>query len=153
MTDFANLLRDFTADIAVAHRHWKKMSRHVLVQHGVTEAGAIPLAWISRMGENVHQNVLAERCGLEGASLVRLLDDLQKAGLVTRTPDPNDRRANLLRLTPEGRAAVRNIEIDMDAFRERVLADADPADIEAAMRVLAIIKAKAASGEALDPAA
>ena len=87
------------------------------------------------------------------AGTSRLIESLATAGLVTRTPDPNDRRANLLRLTPEGRAAVRNIEIDMDAFRERVLADADPADIEAAMRVLAIIKAKAASGEALDPAA
>ncbi|AKR54778.1 MarR family transcriptional regulator [Youhaiella tibetensis] len=153
MTDFANLLRDFTADIAVSHRLWKKMSRHVVVTHGVTEAQAIPLVWISRMGENVHQNVLADRCGIEGASLVRLLDDLQKAGFVTRTPDPDDRRANLLRLTERGKTAARNIETDMDRFREDLLAKADPADIEAAMRVFALIKAASEAGKSLDPAA
>jgi len=154
MTDFANLLRDFTADIAVSHRLWKKMSRHVVVAHGVTEVQAIPLVWISRMGENVHQNVLADRCGLEGASLVRLLDDLQKSGFVTRTPDPEDRRANLLRLTPKGKSAVRNIEEAMDAFREKLLASASPADIEAAMRVFALIKAAAEDGgKSLEPAA
>jgi len=153
MTDFANLLRDFTADIAVSHRLWKKMSRHVVIAHGVTEAQAIPLVWISRMGENVHQNVLADRCGIEGASLVRLLDDLQKAGFVTRTPDPDDRRANLLRLTEQGKTAARNIETDMDRFREDLLAKADPADIEAAMRVFALIKAASEAGKSLDPAA
>lgn len=155
MTDFANLLRDFTADIAVSHRLWKKMSRHVVAGHGVTEAQAIPLVWIGRMGENVHQNVLADRCGLEGASLVRLLDDLQKAELVTRTPDPNDRRANLLRLTPSGKATAGEIETAMDRFREDLLAKAAPADVEAALRVFAIIKSAAENGDykALDPAA
>jgi len=152
MTDFANLLRDFTADIAVTHRLWKKMSRPVVARHGVTEASAIPLVWIGRMGENVHQNVLADRCGLEGASLVRLLDDLQRAELITRTPDPNDRRANLLRLTRRGRAVVRKIETDMDAFRERLLAAANPVDLEAAMRVFALIKAQADAAAVLDAA-
>jgi len=152
MTDFANLLRNFTADIAVTHRLWKKMSRPVVARHGVTEASAIPLVWIGRMGENVHQNVLADRCGLEGASLVRLLDDLQRAELITRTPDPNDRRANLLRLTRRGRVVVRKIETDMDAFRERLLAAANPADIEAAMRVFALIKTQADAAAVLDAA-
>lgn len=155
MTDFAKLLRDFTADIAVTHRLWKKLSRPLVARHGVTEASAIPLVWISRMGENVHQIALAERCGLEGASLVRLLDDLQKAGLITRTPDPDDRRANLLRLTRKGRTIVGMLEQELDIFRMEKLGGADPADIEAAMRVFAMIKAAAesSSGKTLDPAA
>jgi MarR family transcriptional regulator for hemolysin len=143
MTDFALLLRDFTADLIVTGRMWRKMSREISARYGVAEAGAAPLIWIGRLGENVRQNVLAERCGIEGASLVRVLDDLQKAGLVTRTPDPADRRANLIELTDQGRDIVGRIEADINARREQALANVDRADIEGAMRVFTALKAAA----------
>ncbi len=97
------LPRDFTADLVVAERLWRRMVRAVTQRFGIAEAGAAPLLWIGRLGEGVRQNTLAERIGVEGASLVRVLDDLAAAGLVTRRPDPNDRRAIALYLTDRGR--------------------------------------------------
>jgi MarR family transcriptional regulator, transcriptional regulator for hemolysin len=134
------LPRDFTSDLVIAGRLWRRMTRAVTAQHGIAEAGASPLLWIGRLGEGVRQNTLAERIGVEGASLVRVLDDLASAGLVTREPDPSDRRANLLYLTPRGREITARVEVEIKDLRERVLGELDDADIAAAQRVFSAIK-------------
>jgi MarR family transcriptional regulator for hemolysin len=145
MSKATYLPRDFTAEMVVAGRMWRRMTRAVTAQHGIAEAGAAPLLWIGRMGEGVRQNALAERIGVEGASLVRVLDELAAAGLVTRQPDPSDRRANMLFLTEAGRAVTARVEAEISNLRERVLGELDDADIAAAQRVFAAITAAAES--------
>lgn len=63
---------------------------------------------------------LAEQLGIAPRSATEVADALESAGLVTRSPDPTDRRAVLLTLTPEGDRRV-------DAVRERRRAAADAA--------------------------
>lgn len=58
---------------------------------------------------------MAEELGVEGPSLVRVLDQLCIAGLVERRDDPRDGRAKTLHLTPEGDKLAAVIE---DAVRE-----------------------------------
>jgi MarR family transcriptional regulator for hemolysin len=137
------LPRDFTGDLVVAARLWRRMTRTVTARHGIAEAGAAPLIWLGRMGEGVRQNKLAERCGIEGASLVRIIDDLTKAGLAERRPDAADRRANLLHLTDKGREVTAQVEIELISLRESVLGGLDAGDIAGAQRVIAAIKAAA----------
>jgi DNA-binding MarR family transcriptional regulator len=58
--------------------------------------------------------------------LIALLDGLVAEGLVTRSPDPSDRRARIVRLTPAGirrHAAVRDA---IRAVEERKLAGLSP---------------------------
>jgi MarR family transcriptional regulator for hemolysin len=141
----AYLLRDLTRDMLVAGRLWRKMARRAAAKHGVSEAAAAPLIWISRLGENVRQTALAEAVGIEGASLVRLLDDLTSAGMVRRETDPNDRRANNLYLTPAGEQAVAEIEVELENLRAEIFAGVSAEDIAAAGRVIAAIKAAAGS--------
>jgi MarR family transcriptional regulator for hemolysin len=139
--DDAYLLRELTRDLVLAGRHWRKMARHVASQHGVSEAASSPLIWIDRLGGNVRQNVLAEAVGIEGASLVRLLDELQGSGLITRTPDPTDRRANTVNFTPRGGEVVAEINDALTALRVDVFARVPRKDIETTLRVLAAIQA------------
>jgi MarR family transcriptional regulator for hemolysin len=146
--DDASLLRDLTRNLLLAGRQWRKMARHVASQHGVSEAASAPLLWIDRLGENVRQNALADAIGIEGASLVRLLDELQASGLITRAPDPADRRANAVNLTLRGREVVAEVNDALTALRADVFASAPRKDVEAAMRVFAAIDAAATS----DPA-
>ena len=54
---------------------------------------------------------------IEGASLVRQLDQLVEAGLVERREDTIDRRAKTLHLTPAGIARRAKIEASLDAMR------------------------------------
>ncbi|MDQ0964078.1 DNA-binding MarR family transcriptional regulator [Streptomyces sp. B4I13] len=52
---------------------------------------------------------LAQRLGVEASHVTRTVQQLQKAGYVTRVPDPDDRRAQRIQLTEAGRAAVGRI--------------------------------------------
>lgn len=133
-------LRDLTRDLLLTGRLWRKMAREAAARHGVSEAASAPLIWIERLGENVRQNTLAEAIGIEGASLVRLIDELQSSGLVTREPDPSDRRANVVSLTPRGRKVVAEVNQDIQILREQIFAGVSPADIEATGRVFAALK-------------
>ena len=136
----AYLLRDLTRNLLLAGRQWRKVGRHVAAQHGVSEAAAAPLMWIERLGADVRQNALADAVGIEGASLVRLLDELQASGLITRVPDPNDRRANAVNLTEAGWGVVREVNDALNALRLDVFASVPRKDIEATLRVLAAIE-------------
>jgi MarR family transcriptional regulator for hemolysin len=138
--DSAYLLRDLTRDLLLAGRLWRKMAREAAARHGVSEAASAPLIWIERLGENVRQNTLADAIGIEGASLVRLIDELQSSGLVTREPDPSDRRANVVSLTPRGREVVTEVNDDIQSVRRQIFGALPAADIEATGRVFAAIK-------------
>jgi MarR family transcriptional regulator for hemolysin len=116
------------------------MAREAAARHGVSEAASAPLIWIERLGENVRQNALADAIGIEGASLVRLIDELQSSGLVTREPDPSDRRANVVSLTPRGREVVTEVNEDIQNLREQIFASISAADIQATGRVFSALK-------------
>lgn len=49
---------------------------------------------------------LARRANITPQAMGELVDELQELGYLTREPDPTDRRAKLIVLTPKGRAAI-----------------------------------------------
>jgi DNA-binding MarR family transcriptional regulator len=49
---------------------------------------------------------LASRANITPQAMGELVDELEELGYLTRQPDPTDRRAKLIVLTAEGRAAV-----------------------------------------------
>ncbi|WP_432179283.1 MarR family winged helix-turn-helix transcriptional regulator [Streptomyces sp. NBC_00063] len=55
----------------------------------------------------VAQADLVRSVSLDPKDMVGVLNDLQDAGLVVRTPDPKDRRKNAVTVTDEGRATLR----------------------------------------------
>ncbi|MBX6317015.1 MarR family transcriptional regulator [Pigmentiphaga sp.] len=61
------------------------------------------MRYLARLNEDVRQSRLAEILNIEGPTLVRTLDQLVDCRLVEREADPSDRRANVVRLTPEGK--------------------------------------------------
>jgi MarR family transcriptional regulator for hemolysin len=146
----AYLLRDLTRDLLLAGRQWRKIARAAAARHGVSEAASAPLVWIDRLGGKVRQNALAAAIGIEGASLVRLLDELQQSGLITRTADPADRRANTISLTASGRKAVRAVNTSLARLRTEVFAGISKADAAVALRIFKAI-ADAAGDEPADP--
>ncbi|MFF8974168.1 MarR family winged helix-turn-helix transcriptional regulator [Streptomyces sp. NPDC014995] len=59
--------------------------------------------------EPLRPGELAQRLGVEASHVTRTVQQLQKSGHVTRVPDPDDGRAQRIRLTDAGRAAVDRI--------------------------------------------
>ncbi|MEV4430929.1 MarR family transcriptional regulator [Streptomyces sp. NPDC049602] len=54
----------------------------------------------------VTQADLGRRLAVDPKDMVGILNHLQQAGLVLRTPDPADRRKNAVTVTPEGTAVL-----------------------------------------------
>jgi MarR family transcriptional regulator for hemolysin len=130
------LQMNISSGMVVASRHWRRICQTTLVNYGISEACAAPLLMIGRLGEGVRQVTVAHAAGMESPSLVRLLDQLCKAGYVRRTEDIHDRRAKCLSLTQSGRELVQAVEVELARLRREVLEGIEPADLEAALRVI-----------------
>jgi len=74
------------------------------------------------------QQEAARRLGVDRTTMVTLIDGLESRGLVARTPDPDDRRRNLVGLTAEGRRALRRGKRASDQAECELLAELDAAD-------------------------
>ena len=138
--DLGQLRQAYTHALLLAGRQWRRAADAEVERHGISDATALPLVLIGRMAGEPRQNALAEAVGIEGPSLVRLLDQLEKAGLVVRKEDPTDRRAKVLSLTPAGRSVVARMEADLTRLRETVFAKVDAADLEASLRVFRAVQ-------------
>jgi MarR family transcriptional regulator for hemolysin len=66
------------------------------------------------------QRELAAAVGIRGATLTHHLDGLERAGLVTRTREPANRRVQRVELTAEGDAAFHRLRKVAMHFDERL---------------------------------
>ncbi len=83
---------------------------------GVTAGEARVLAHMARLGP-ARQHLLAERVGVGQMSLTGFLDRLERAGLVERSTDPQDRRAKRVRLTPAAGPVLAGVAAAVQAVR------------------------------------
>jgi len=97
---------------------------------------AMPLLALWQLGGEARQGLVAEQAGLEGPSVVRLIDLLIAEGLVSRREDPKDRRAKLLSLTPEGVSRMKQINTVLDDLRHELVGPIADEDIGVAVSVL-----------------
>jgi MarR family transcriptional regulator, transcriptional regulator for hemolysin len=88
---------------------------------GLSQAQWRALAYLARQ-QGVSQASLADRLEIQPITLVRLLDRLQAAGLVTRRPDPHDRRAFRLYLTDRAQPLLARMWSIAAQTREQALA-------------------------------
>ncbi|WP_024516683.1 MarR family transcriptional regulator [Bradyrhizobium sp. Tv2a-2] len=129
--------------IARVSRVWRRQADQALADHGLSQATALPLMVLSRRGKCVRQGVLADEMGIEGPSLVRLIDLLQAEGLVERREDPTDRRAKTLHLTPTGLAKVEEINRVLRRVRADLLKDIEASELAVTFDALQRIEHRA----------
>jgi DNA-binding MarR family transcriptional regulator len=72
-------------------------------------------------GRQLRAVELCRQLQLSPSHVSRMLDRAQAAGLVSRGPDPRDRRANLVSLTDGGRAVVATFAPRLHAVLDRVV--------------------------------
>lgn len=131
-------------------RLWRRAADRALDDCGLSHATAMPLVVLSRLGGSVRQGVVADHLGLEGPSLVRIVDLLLADGLITRREDPADRRAKILSLTGAGRGRAVEIEHILEGLRTDLLMEADDAELRNTVALLGRLEAKLLGQEAQD---
>lgn len=117
-------------------RRWRQTLDARLAQQGLSDAVWTSLMHLHRLGNGISQSELAASVGIEGSSLVRLLDTLVAQGLVERQPHATDRRIKQLYLTEAGSHSVSTIRLHLERIEEALLADLDEAEAAALLRGL-----------------
>ncbi|QEM67728.1 MarR family transcriptional regulator [Geobacter sp. FeAm09] len=110
-------------------RHWRQVLDTTFQSAGLTDATWRPLLHLHLLGDGVRQKELAAAIGIEGPSLVRLLDTLMLKGLVQRSEDATDRRAKRLCLTPAGETTVARIREALATLDSELLSPFSAGDI------------------------
>ncbi len=118
----------------IARRYRTRLNEH-LKAIGQTQARWDALFWISVSGDAATQSELAERMGVEGPTLVRMLNRLEQEGLVERLSTPSDRRAKTIRLTPAAEKALAEIASLSGPLRDDILQDVEARDLEVCLAV------------------
>ena len=92
--------------------------------------------------DGLTQGELIARLGVEPPTVTKTLQRLERAGLVRRSPDPDDSRATVVAATPDGTAALAAWRSE---FRETIaprFADLDDDDWHALTRAAEILAAR-----------
>jgi len=112
----------------------------VLAEHGITMWGYIVLGALDGSPART-QAALAQAIGADKTRIITTLDRLQLTGLITRDPDPTDRRARLLSITPAGQRVRGEVQAEIQANENRLLATLPAADQLAFLRVAQALSA------------
>jgi DNA-binding MarR family transcriptional regulator len=132
--------RDLAAMLQPVVRALVEAELPVLARHGITMWGYVVLNALHDAPQTT-QAALAEKIGADKTRIIATLNDLQAAGLIKREPDPADRRARLLSITPAGNRVRRRAQGDIQRNEERVLAELPPADRRAFLRAAHLLSA------------
>jgi MarR family transcriptional regulator, transcriptional regulator for hemolysin len=128
--------------LSVAARATRSLLDAVLAEAGTTFAAWTVLAALNARGP-VIQRDLARSLDMIGPSIVERIDQLEQAGLVTRSAVAEDRRASRVSLTSEGQALFERLHGVMQATEAALTDGIDPRDLVLARAVLAQIADRA----------
>ncbi|WP_345473871.1 MarR family winged helix-turn-helix transcriptional regulator [Actinoallomurus oryzae] len=117
-------------------------ARHV----GMSAQRVQVLVRLRRAGETSHSD-LRQALGVDGASVTRLVKELEAEGLAGRRLDPADNRYTLAALTPAGERLAAELERSHQEYQERLLDGVSAQEREAVLRVLRRVRANVTGQE------
>ncbi|WP_432559098.1 MarR family winged helix-turn-helix transcriptional regulator [Granulicoccus sp. GXG6511] len=121
-------------------RRWRHLGAEEAGNHGLAphqQRALLALARTARRaGGGVRVSGLAHQLGIAPRSATEVADALEAVGLIARAPDPSDRRAVLLQLTPTGKEVVAEVRDRRRAAGEAAVASLSPSDRAELRRLL-----------------
>lgn len=126
-------------EIGITIRRWRARMDERLAPLGLTQAKWVPLRYLSHAGGSLPQRKLLERVGIEGPSLVRILDELERLGLIERQNCSSDRRTKTICLTERVKPMIDEIEKRSAQLRNEIFDGITDQDVTVFRKVLAQI--------------
>jgi DNA-binding MarR family transcriptional regulator len=74
------------------------------------------------------QAALGRRTSIDRSDVVAALNELGDRGLIERTPDPDDRRRNIITMTPAGREQLATLDEVLAGVQEKLFGPLSAAD-------------------------
>ena len=132
--------------VMLTARRWKSWVAGKFRDSGHTGAPTLVLYYLVDQPKGLTLSELSSRMELSGASLTRLVQRLEKDGMVSRRRMVGDGRSWLIVMEPAGRAEMEAFEVHAAAMRQRVFEGVSEDDMAAALRVLDAVAARLAAG-------
>ncbi len=120
------------------NRMQKKLLRYLnrsLESYNITLEQWVVLSTLAEQ-ENINQKTLSLKSGKDPASLLRILDILERKYLVKRGVDKLDRRAFLLQITAQGKSLVENVAPFIEERFKEITADIPNDEVSVFKQVL-----------------
>lgn len=136
--------------LAQTHDTILAFANEALSRHRLSPAARQALGALDGHGAAMSPGEVADRLLLTPGSITSLIDTLERRALVTRAPDPDDRRRVLVEITEAGRALVDQFVPEAVALQTAVMSGLSEADRARLVRILATVRDTTA---ALDGAA
>lgn len=102
----------------------------------LSQSGWLTIAAVAQAKKPLSQTELADHLGIQGASLVPMIDRLIRARLLERKPSETDRRVKFVVLTGDGLEKYREIKAEAQLLREEILSHISKDDLRIAQNVL-----------------
>ena len=103
---------------------------------GLNQSMQQVLVQLHRHPDGLMQRDLARKLGIEGPTLVRLLDLLEQKEWIRRIASPDDKRRKYSVLTPKATEQIQIIEKITAELRALMLAGLTGADVDAALALM-----------------
>ena len=126
-------------------RAWRTKLDQRLRPLGLSQGKWTTLVHLSWGGDKLTQRELANRIGIEEATLAGLLDRLQTDGWIERRTSAHDRRCKTVHLLPRSKKILSRIFDTAQTLRQELIAEIPPQELETCMRVLMRIRDTAES--------
>jgi MarR family transcriptional regulator for hemolysin len=136
-----SLNEQFSESMFLVTHAWRTELDRRLRPLGFSHSRWLLLMHLSRNDGCTHRE-LAQSMGIEAASLVKLVDHMEKEGLLKRCASETDRRVKHLRLSGEGKTVVKNIRSYANDLRNEMLSGLNKSNIKTSLDVLNNIRVK-----------
>ena len=114
-------------------------------QFGITLPRFDLMAQLERSPEGLKMGELSKRMMVTGGNVTGITDQLVAEGLVVREDNPKDRRAYIVKLTPEGRKAFKRMAGSHEQWIVELLGGLGEKDRQQFYGLLATLKRHAAA--------
>ena len=138
-----NLRDRFGEKLGEIARLWRVQMNRRLQSRGLSFAQWLALRALAQKGDGTVQKDLAEAIGIEGSTLVGLLDRLAKAGLIERREDVRDRRFKRVHLSAKAQALIPELQEIHRGLRYELFDGISDDELAVCLQVFEHVTAKA----------
>jgi len=127
-------LLDTIRDIRkVMRTHFQKKMKEHDIDVTIEMLEVLYILWAK---DSINQQEIVDKTNRNKASITSLIDNMTRRKLVQRNADPNDRRNNLVALTPEGEKYQKKLKPLLEEFYTSFQVDISSKDMHSTLSVL-----------------
>lgn len=104
------------------------------------------LAQLEKAEDGLVLGEVSKRLMVSAGNVTAIVERLLASGHVTRTALPQDRRTQIVRMTPEGRTSFKSMADEHGEWIGRMFEDIEPGDIDNLMNLLGKLKTSVRAG-------